>query len=207
MRYTTALVLTALLATAGCGDSATGPSGPSGTLSVRLTDLPFDDAEAVFVRFEGLEAHRADGEWETVAFAGGATSRTCDLKLLENGAQDVLGSDVLLAGSYTQIRLLVASAKLFLEQGSDPLGPACAPDDTLVEPGGQTADVNVPSGEVRLNPQGPFMLEANGTVTILLDFDGRSSINQLGNGSYNMTPVIRIMEINGVPEPAPAPAQ
>jgi len=201
MRYTTALVVTALLATAGCGDSMTGPSGPTGTINVRLTDLPFDDAKAVFVTFSEVTAHRADGEWETVAFAGGATSRTCDLKWLESGAEDVLGTDALLAGSYTQIRVTVSSAKLFLDNAS--AGPACAA--SLTEPAGASADVNVPSGVIRLNPQGPITLDADSTVTILLDFDGRSSINQQGNGNYNMMPVIRIMEINGVPEPAPAP--
>lgn len=203
MRLTAPVVLIALLATFGCGDSM-GPSGPSGTLNVRLTDLPFDDGMAVFVTFEEVAAHRADGEWETLAFADGGMTRTCDLKLLQNGAEDVLGTDVLLAGSYTQIRLLVASAKLFFDNEST--GPAC--DAMLTEPEGASADVNVPSGEVRLNPQGPFELEADSTVTILLDFDGRASINQLGNGGYNMTPVIRIVEINGVPEPAPeAPAE
>jgi hypothetical protein len=202
MRYTTALVLTALLATAGCGDSMTGPSGPSGTLSLRLTDLPFDDAEAVFVTFSEVTAHRADGEWETVAFAGGATSRTCDLKLLENGAEDVLGTDALLAGTYTQIRLIVSSATIFFDNPST--GSAC--DAMLTEPAGTSADLNIPSGEVKLNPQGGVVLEADSTVTILLDFDGHQSIHQLGNGGYNMTPVIKIMTINGVPA-VEAPAE
>lgn len=54
--------------------------------------------------------------------------------------------------------------------------------------------MEIPSGEVKLNR--PFELKSNGTTTVELDFDGARSINQTGNGSYRMTPVIAIETVN-----------
>jgi hypothetical protein len=167
-------------------------------LNLRLTDGPFTDADAVYVTFEGVRAHRSEGDWTTVPFADTtAMSRTCDLKKLQNGADDILGTGPLVAGQYTMIRLLVASTKLDFNNQSA-AGPACfngLPPSGLV-------DVTVSSGEVKLNR--PFTLTADTATTILLDLDGNGSIHQMGNGSYRMTPVIGIVSVT--PQTA-APAQ
>ena len=42
----------------GCGSgSTTGPSSSAGTLTIRLTDSPFSDAQAVLVTFSEVSAH------------------------------------------------------------------------------------------------------------------------------------------------------
>src|SRR5688572_3960530 len=99
----------------GCGGSGDNPAGPSentasggsgtsgggaqsgggtaagtGTLTVGIKDTPFSDAKAVLVTFKEVSVHRTNAGWETVAFAGGAAERTCDLKQLQ-AATDVLG--------------------------------------------------------------------------------------------------------------------
>ena len=199
MKRTLALALVLAFGTFGC-DSTTGPSGPAGTLNLRLTDGPFTDAKAVYVTFTGVRAHRSEGDWTTVPFADpAATSRTCDLKKLQNGADDILGTGPLVAGQYTMVRLVVESAKLdFTNQSA--AGPACSntpPPTGLV-------DVTVSSGEVKLNR--PFTLTADTATTILLDLDGNGSIHQQGNGTYRMTPVIGIVSVT--PQtPPPAPVQ
>jgi hypothetical protein len=157
--------------------------------NLRLTDTPFSDARAVLVTFSEVTAHRSDSEWTTVPFAGSATSRTCDLKKLEN-AEDILGTGPLPAGNYTQVRLVVQSARLFFDNPS--AGPACA--STIEAPAGAMADVRVPSGEVKLNRG--FQLTAEATTTMLIDFDGDASIRQTGNGTYMMNPVIAIARVN-----------
>ena len=81
-----------------------------------------------------MSAHRSGSAFSTIPFAGGATSRTCDLKKLENGAEDILGTEGVPAGDYTQVRLLVASAALYFDNPS--VGPACAP--SIVAPGATT---------------------------------------------------------------------
>jgi hypothetical protein len=194
MRHVTAMFLAAAVAAVtACGDSSpASPSGPGGTLNVRITDAPFDDAKAVLVTFSEVSAHRAetpDSAWSTLPFADGATTRTCDLKKLQNAREDVLGVGVLTAGHYTQVRLTVASARLYFDNES--AGPACAP--AIPAPTGNSAPVEVSSGQVRLNRQ--FTIGEGGATTMLLDFDGGASIREQGNGQFRMTPVIAVVSV------------
>ena len=176
-------------AAAACGDS---PSAPGGTasLSMRLTDSPYSDAQAVLVTFSSVSVHRTGSAFTTIPFADGATSRTCDLKKLENGADDILGTVGVPSGDYTQIRLMVASAVLYF--GNPSVGPACAA--TVAAPLGNSATVTIPSGDIRLNR--PFTLTANTATTILLDFDGDRSIHETSAGNYSMNPVITVVSVS-----------
>jgi hypothetical protein len=180
----------------GAARSAPGSTGTS-SLTVMLRDSPFSDAKALLVTFSEVNVHASDGGWVTVPFAGGASSRTCDLKKLET-AQDILGVGPLPAGHYTQLRLVVSSAAIYLQNASS--GPACAP--AIAVPGGTNAPVDIPSGELKLNRE--FDLTSNGGTTILLDFDGDQSVKLTGNdnghgnggGKYIMTPVIGIVSVH-----------
>jgi hypothetical protein len=192
MRYAMAMTLAAVAVTACGSSSPSAPSGTGGTLNVRITDAPFDDARAVLVTFSEVSAHRADTPdttWATLPFADGGASRTCDLKKLQNAREDVLGVRSLAAGHYTQVRLTVSSARLYFD--SESTGPACAP--AIPAPGGSNAPVEVSSGQVRLNRQ--FTIAEGGATTMLLDFDGGGSIHQQGNGVYRMTPVIAVVSV------------
>jgi len=190
MRSISAIVMAASLTVfvAGCGGSATGPSGAPGSLTVLLKDSPFSDAKSLLVTFSEVSAHKAEGEWTKLPFSGGASSRTCDIKKLTD-AQDVLGTGPLTPGHYTMIRLEVTSAALYFDNAAT--GPACAPDVTT--PAGRSASVEVPSGMVRLNRE--FDLTSTTATTILLDFDGDKSVHETGNGKYMMTPVIGVVSV------------
>ena len=218
-------VVSVSAAAIGCGGSGDNPAGPSqttssggggtqsggaapastGTLTVGIKDTPFSDAKAVLVTFKEVSVHRAETGWETVAFAGGAAARTCDLKQLE-AATDVLGVAALPAGHYTQIRLQVESAALYFENAAS-AGP-CA--STIAAPAGTSAALKIPSGTVKLNRQ--FTVPSGGATTMLLDFDGDRSIKQTGGGngngngngnggsgastaSYSMSPVITVVSV------------
>jgi hypothetical protein len=158
-------------------------------LNVILKDSPFSDAKAVLVTFSEVSAHRdTDTEFTKLTFAGGATTRTCDLKKLET-AQDVLGVGSLVAGHYTQVRLLVSNAKLYFDNAAT--GDACAP--SIAAPAGASATLTIPSGEVKLNRQ--FEVLAGGSTSMLLDFQGDASIKQTGSGSYVMNPVISVVSV------------
>lgn len=188
MRSTIACVMAAVITTAACGDSGTGPTSTS-RLTVMLKDTPFSDARSLLVTFSEVSVHRADGEeWVTVPFSGGATSRTCDLKKLTS-AQDVLGTGPLTTGRYTMVRLTVASAALYFDNAAE--GAACAP--SIGAPAGRTSPVDIPSGVVRLNRT--FEVAADNTTTMLLDFDGDRSVRETGNGRYMMTPVITVVSV------------
>ena len=132
MRRLSLLAFGVMLGTLACSDSPSSPSGNSATFNLRLTDSPFSNAQAVLVTFSEVTAHRSDSDWSTLPFAGAASSRTCDLKKLEN-SEDVLGTGPLPAGSYTQVRLVVQSARLYFDSPS--AGPACASTITASRPG------------------------------------------------------------------------
>jgi hypothetical protein len=172
------------------GAACTGPSGQTGSLTVNLKDGPYADAMAMLVTFKGVSAHHADAEWQPLTFARGVTTPlTCDLKKLVN-VVDVLGAGQLLAGHYTQLRVEVQSAALYSSPTPE-ADPACAA--TMTPPGGLIADVEIPSGEVKLNRQ--FTIPEDGATKILLDFDGDRSVNAMGNGRFSMTPVISIVSV------------
>ncbi len=175
----------------GCGGSPSGPSG-SGSLRVMLKDSPFHDASAVLVTFNEVSVHQdTDADFTPLKFAADATSRTCDLlRLQKDNAQDVLGIGTLDAGHYTQVRLEVAEANLYL--GAPSTGDACGPG--LIPPAGTPIPLTIPSGEVKLNRE--FDVPEGGTTLMSLDFDGDHSIIQTGNGSYMMKPVIAIVSVS-----------
>jgi len=183
-----ALVVAAALTFPACGDSTTGPSGAPSSLTVMIKDSPFSDAKSLLVTFSEVSAHKAEGEWTKVPFSGGATSRTCDIKKLVD-AQDVLGTGPLTPGHYTMIRLNVTSAALYFDNAA--AGPACAA--TVTAPAGRSANVEVPSGMVRLNRE--FDLTSTTATTMLLDFDGDKSVHETGNGRFMMTPVIGVVSV------------
>jgi hypothetical protein len=88
------------------------------------------------------------------------------------------------------VRLVVSSATIYFDNPS--AGPsACAP--SIAPPAGRTANLEIPSGEVKLNRG--FDLSADGATTIVLDFDGDRSIRETGNGRFMMTPVISIVSV------------
>jgi hypothetical protein len=177
------------LAMSACGDSPTAPNG-NGTMSVRITDSPYSDAKAFLVTFTEVTAHRENEAWLPLPFLESATRRTCDLKKLQGGVQDVLGVGSLPTGHYTQIRIEVAAATIYFDNPS--AGPACS--TTISAPLGRNEPVVIPSGTVRLNRE--FDVSGNGAMTMLLDFDGEKSVHETGNGRFMMQPVISIVSVH-----------
>jgi hypothetical protein len=189
LTYLAALAAATAISGAACGGSASSPSSAPRALNIMITDSPFSDAKALLVTFSEVQVHREeDAGWKTLPFADGGSRRTCDLKKLE-GAEDILGVGSLQAGRYTQIRLVVSEAKLYFENASS--GPRCAASFSV--PAGRAENLEIPSGEVKLNRE--FELKDAGATTILLDFDGDKSVNLTGSGKYMMSPVISVVSV------------
>jgi hypothetical protein len=104
----------------------------------------------------------------------------------------VLGIGTLDAGHYTQVRLAVAEAKLYVG-GEASKGDACGPG-LILPTTGAIVPLTIPSGEVKLNRE--FDVPEGGTTLMSLDFDGDHSIIQTGNGSYMMKPVIAVVSVS-----------
>jgi len=167
----TALVVAGL---AGCGtDHATNPG--FGTVRISMTDAP-GDYDAVNVVVREVRVHAADDNdgsgWFTVR---PAADTTIDLLSLTNGGFVTLGSDLVPAGRYDQIRLVLG-------------------DGSTIVVNGVTSPLKVPSGEQSgIKVMGLFTVPAGGSVDLGLDFDAAHSIHQTGNGRWMMNPVIRLM--------------
>lgn len=161
---------------AGCDDSPTGSDGDTGTMQVVLHDAPTNYQE-VNVTIERVEVNNSADEetgWITIS----EPNQTYDLLELTNGATEVLGSEELEAGTYEQIRLILAD------------------NGHTVVVNGTEHDLTIPSGQqtgIKLNINAE--IEPNITYTILLDFDASRSVVETGNEqsgiNYQLKPVIK----------------
>lgn len=188
------LACAALLA--GCGgggasdSSAISGGGGSGTLKVSLTDAPACGYAAVNITVERVRIHRSASATGAASEAGWSEivlspPRRVDLLQLTNGVLFELGQVALPAGSYQQIRLVLAdNAALPMANSVVPEGGAEA---ALTTPSGQQsgikllANVDVPAGE---------------TADLVLDFDACRSVVRRGNsGQYNLKPVVSVIPL------------
>jgi Domain of unknown function (DUF4382) len=193
-RSVTALVV--VLLSFGCSgsESSSSPTGPSGSgsggnFNLRITDSPFSSARAVLITFSDVSVQR-DGNWTKVPFPGGGSTRTCDLKKLENRTEDLLGSASLSAGTYTMVRVTVQSATIYADNPSTSPTPCAA---SIPAPAGGSTPATVSAREVMLN--GSWDAPTSATRTILIDFDGESSLRKPSSSTYALDPVIRIVSI------------
>lgn len=189
-----ALVSTLLLLT-GCGLET---AGGNGTLTLRITDAPVDDAEHVYVRFRGIELHASSGDSRTYYYCQGANAsqtvvsttacatyqpKQLDLLALTGGVSDTLLNDITLpAGRYEWVRLIVDTADVR--------------DSYIVLAGGAEHELTIPSGEqngLKLNRG--FDVPAGGGASFTVDFDLRKSVHLPMSGSdYLLRPTLRIVD-------------
>jgi len=174
------------LGLAACDNDQTGPSS---TVTVRITDSPFSDAQAVLVTFSELSARRSgQGEFTRIPFSPESATRTCDLKRLQD-VEDVLGAGSLAEGHYTQIRVTVTAATLYFDAASSSGSPCAA---SITPPSGASAAIEIPTSQVTIDHE--FDVANNDATTITLDFEGEPSIHPSGSGSFVLTPVISVVE-------------
>lgn len=150
-----------LLAGGGALACSSDGSGPStrGTVTVRLTDAPADDFQSatVFVSGVTLVGGGTSASGEVISEA----KASFDLLALQNGVTATLGSASVPTGTYTQIRLVVDSARVVLAAGR-----------TFAD-GSSSAVLRVPSGQetgIKVT-FGPPVAVAEGETVLVVDFD------------------------------------
>ena len=166
----TVMAIAALLL-AGCG--STGPSSSTGTLTVLVTDAPSYTVNSVVVHFSEVWVHKAaegedgDGKWIQLNITGGMLGEgSFDLaKLEEEGETEELAAAELVAGKYTQLRVVM----------DEDLGVQVDYDENEGDP----VNAKLPSGTLKFVR--PFMVEADGSTEIVLDFDLQKSVVFTGN--------------------------
>jgi hypothetical protein len=184
------LVLAALTACGGGGDGAGEPIvGTSGTLRLSLTDAPACGFDQVFVTVEKVRVHAsataepADGGWTDIALA---TPQRIDLLSLTNGAMAALGQAQLAAGTYQQLRLVLAA-----NSAANPLANAVVPT------GGSAQPVDTPSAlqsGIKLNAN--LTVAADKVADFAIDFDACRSFTKAGNsGKVLLKPVLSVIPL------------
>jgi uncharacterized protein DUF4382 len=137
-------------------------NNPTGSVSILVTDDAIDQFEHLNITFNQVALHRAgegnDSGWTIIKL----DNTTIDLTNLTDNITSQVGFDRVSAGSYTQLRIIVASAVGTLKTG-------------------QNVTVTVPSGELKTHT--PFDLKGGGSATIVL----RLIVHEAG-GEYKLQP-------------------
>jgi len=152
------LVSAATLGLAACGG---GGNGNQGQMSLAVGDSPVDGAEAVVVKFTGVELVPNSGSPVDITFA---SPKTIDLLNQSGMASAVLFNQPIRAGDYGQIRLMV-------EADGNPSNSYITLSDGTVH------GLLVPSGaETGLKLVSGFTVPSSGVVDYTIDFDLRKAV-------------------------------
>ncbi len=153
------LLTATAFAVAACGG---GSSGPTGQMTLAVGDAPVDGAQAVVVKFTGVELTSNSGSNPVdVTFT---TPKTIDLLNQSGMASAVLFSQPIPAGDYGQIRLMVVA------DGNPSNSYITLTDGTI-------HGLQVPSGsETGLKLVSGFTVPSSGVVDYTIDFDLRQAI-------------------------------
>jgi len=197
--FTAAVGTLALLAACGSSDS-TAPA--YGTLKVQLTDAPFsvDSISKVDIFVVRVDGRIADVDSATAA--KGATSDSAsingwktlatpnvsvNLLSYQNGQTLALGQASVPAGSYQGFRLVI-----------DPSKSSITLKNGIVFTSTSTPSASFPSGAtsgIKIQLTSPVVVAANGTTTMVVDFDVANSFvlrgNSLALNGLLFKPVIR----------------
>ncbi len=160
-----------LLLIAGCSSSSTAPS-KQGEVRLILVDSPagFDEVNIAVTQ---VDIHAADSDAGSGWITLNSTPATYDLLKLTNGANSVIGDEMLPVGKYTQIRLSIGTGS-----------------NVVVD--GESYDLDVSSATgLKLNHN--FDIEEGKLYILTLDFDAAKSVTQTGNNQYKLHPVIRVV--------------
>jgi Domain of unknown function (DUF4382) len=152
-------LVTSALALAACsgGSSDSG----MGQMKLAVADAPVDGAQAVVVKFTGIELTADSGSPVDITFP---QPKTIDLLNQSGTASAVLFDQPVPAGSYGQIRLMVAA-------NGDPSNSYILLSD------GTMHGLEVPSGsETGLKLVSGFTVPSSGVVDYTIDFDLRQAI-------------------------------
>jgi hypothetical protein len=187
MKHVSAAILVGALVTAACDDAPTSPS--DGTrFTLRLSSSAYGAAPAVLVTFSGVRARHASRGWEGVALPGSAAQFTCDLRRLQQSDGEIAAGP-LPAGDYSEVRLLVQSATLYLDS---PSNMTCAAN--FQTPSGRSTPMNGVPNDVTLARS--FRVDAGSDTTMHIALNAEQSIRATGGGSFSFEPIVTVLSVN-----------
>jgi hypothetical protein len=182
-----------VLALGACGGGAApeggigGSGAPLGTLKLSLADAPSCGYDAVNITVQEVRVNQSatagdgDAGWYTIALA---PPQRVDLLTLTNGVLFTLGQTPLPAGTYTQMRLVLAA-----NDAGNPLA------NSVVPTGGAEVPLTTPSAQQSgLKANIDIPVASNQLADFVIDFDACKSVVSAGNsGKYLLKPVIQVV--------------
>ena len=185
-------LLAIVLMSCGSSSSDNGGGSDSGKLSLALCDAPTGEYKAVYVSISEIQVHKAgdaEGQWRTVL----TPNATYNLLELVNGNTAALGVADLETGTYTQIRLILATEP---DASTNALGNHHPYANYVITSEDEAIELKVPGGQqtgVKLVHN--FNVVSGRTVALVLDFDASRSVVQAGNsGKWMLKPTIKIID-------------
>lgn len=177
----------------GCSGSSSTSSPATGTLKVGITDKASDAYQSVVIAIREIRLVPAgmegapDNDPGLPLLVSYATPHVVDVMQLRF-IQEILGEVVIPAGTYNQVRLILAPNTGPANNASNYL--TLKTDPTVKIP------IKTPSGQQSgLKVVGRFEVKAGVINAILIDFDPNTAIVDRGNGDYNLKPTgIRIVQ-------------
>jgi hypothetical protein len=176
-----ALVLAVLvLPLVACNDSEPTPTavslgGQTGSLTLEMMDAPVDDVAELRVWVSGLDLKPVGGPVVRLR-PPELQAGLYDLLQLRDGVSVILFDAEVPAGQYEFIEIELDASRSFLVEKS-----AAA-----------ELPLQIASGKTKLLG-GSFGVRADGSTTVLFDFDAEKSLKRRGNGSYLLEPVLRVV--------------
>lgn len=174
---------------AACGGGGGDDPSRMGTMRLSITDAPACGYDHVYVTVERVRVHQSGGAgdndagWSEVVLA---TPRRVDLLELTNGTLEPLGQTQLPAGTYTQMRLVLAP-----NTGANPMA------NSIVPTGGTETALTTPSAQqsgLKFNVN--LEVPADRIADFAIDFDACKSFVRAGNsGQYHLKPVLAVIPI------------
>jgi hypothetical protein len=191
-----AILTAALVQLAGCGGGGGGSLGAqTGVLKLAITDKPADAYAEVVVSVREVRVvpaghdQAADDDPALPVLARYDTPIAINVMQLQF-IQQALGQATLPAGSYSQIRLILAA---------NPKGQGQAPVNylTLNSDPGTRIPLTTPSAQQSgLKVLGPIEVKPGVINAYAMDFDPNTAIVARGNGQYNFKPTgIRLVRM------------
>lgn len=180
---------------AACDDS-TGAGGDA-TLRVLLTDAPADYIASASVDIGAVELIPA-GDGERITLSDDGTDGLVNLLDLQNAATTSLASAEIEAGTYSQLRFIVESARVTLADGYQ-FNDGSTEKELFVPSGAQTG-IKLNLGGADDGEEGAGILISAGETVLVLDFDVNQSFviqgdpeSPAGIKGVIFTPTLRVV--------------
>jgi hypothetical protein len=156
-------------------------------MQVSMTDAPGCGFDHVYVTVQKVSLNQSataaasDSGWVDIVLN---PAQRIDLLTLNNGAMANLGSTTLAAGTYNQMRLVLATN-----------GSATPLPNSIVPAGSNEIGLTVPSAtQAGITVAASLTVSANQTSSAVIDFNACQSIVHGGaSGSYTLQPVLDVM--------------